>query len=59
MQRGLPARNLHHVRMAFISYHRLNHLLNFIERAIARLVRAAFRITDRTVEIAVIVDLNQ
>ena len=40
-------------------YHRLNHLLDFIQWAIARLVRAALRITDRTVEVAVIVDFNQ
>jgi hypothetical protein len=58
VQRGLATRNLHHVGLAFVGHHEVEHRLDFFEGAMAAVGGAAFGVAGGAGEVAAVRYLN-
>ena len=59
MNRRFAPADLHHIRLAFISHHAIQHEFNLIQRTMCQSLRRAFAVADRAGEIALVGHFNQ
>ena len=59
MHRGLASRDLHHIGLAFVADHRIQHELDLLQRTELLPLRPTLGITDGASQVAVIADLDQ